>query len=79
MIDKVLQRMSGVVRDVLDLEELQLKGTMSAKDVDGWDSLAHIRILLAIETEFNVRFETSEMAALPTVGALAELILRKTG
>jgi acyl carrier protein len=78
MIEEVLVRMAQVVRDVLDLDELQLTETMSAKDVDGWDSLAHIRILIAIEAEFGVRFETSEMAALPTVGAFAELILRKT-
>lgn len=73
----VLLKLSGIVGEALDLDDLQLLAGMTAKDVDGWDSLAHIRIIVAIEAAFGIRFNTAEMAKLPTVGALADLIARK--
>ena len=79
MFEDVLRRLSTLVGDALDLEELELTPNMTAKNVEGWDSLAQIRIMVAIETEFGIRFETHEVAGLPTVGALAELVLRKAG
>lgn len=77
--DEVLAQLSTVVSDALDLDDLKLTETMTANDVQGWDSLAHIRVILAAEAAFKIRFDTAEMAALPTVGALADLIRQKVG
>ncbi|GAM97939.1 acyl carrier protein [alpha proteobacterium U9-1i] len=77
--DEVLAKLSTVVSDVLDLDDLKLTESMTANDVRGWDSLAHIRVVLAAEAAFKIRFDTAEMASLPTVGALADLIRQKVG
>lgn len=74
---EILSGLSEIMEDVLDLENVHLTPDMTAKDVEGWDSLAQIRILLATEEKFKVSFDTSEMGSLPNVGALAELIRRK--
>ncbi|MGA3372642.1 MAG: acyl carrier protein [Terracidiphilus sp.] len=47
---------------------------LSAKDVDGWDSLTHIRLLLTVEKTFKTRFTTSEIGKLENVGDLVALI-----
>lgn len=77
--DEVLTKLSALVGDILDIDDLVLTDTMTAREVRGWDSLAHIHVILATESAFKIRFDTAEMAALPTIGALADLIQRKAG
>jgi acyl carrier protein len=74
---EILSGLAEVLEDVLDLEDVKLANETTAKEIEGWDSLAQIRILLATEEKFKVSFDTSEMGSLPNVGALAKLILRK--
>jgi acyl carrier protein len=57
-------------------EQISLAPEMSADDVEGWDSLTHVQLLISIEKAFGVRFSSSEISNLPNVGALAELILK---
>ena len=47
---------------------------LSAKDVDGWDSLTHIRVILTVEKAFKIKFFTSEIGKLENVGELVKLI-----
>ncbi len=77
--DEILSKLSTLVGDILDIDDLSLTDSMTSKDVRGWDSLAHIHVVLATESAFKVRFDSAEMAALPTVGALADLIKKKLG
>jgi acyl carrier protein len=51
---------------------------MTADDVNGWDSLNHIRLMLAVSNAFGVKFTALEIGALKNVGELADLIIRKT-
>ncbi len=74
---EILRGLAEVLEDVLDLENVSLKPETTAKEIEGWDSLAQILIMLATEEKFKVSFDTSEMGALPNVGALATLIGRK--
>lgn len=66
-----------IFRDVLDDDELVISETTTALDVEGWDSLANIRIMVSIEKAFDVRFTAAEISNLKNVGALAELVLKK--
>ena len=50
---------------------------LTAKDVDGWDSLTHIRLLLTVERSFKVKFSTTEIGKLENVGSLVALIKKK--
>ena len=71
-----LARIEEIVRDELDDESIALTEQTRASDVDGWDSLAHVRIVIAVETAFGLRFDTSDIGALKTVGDLAALVER---
>jgi acyl carrier protein len=72
--DDVLNRLSALVGDLLELDDLKLTMTMTAENVPGWDSLAHVRIVLAAEQAFGVRFTTAEISSLKRVGDLVNLI-----
>jgi acyl carrier protein len=74
--EKMLSELSELIGDILDLDDLILTETTVADDVDGWDSLAHVRIVVAAEQKFGVRFSTSEITSLASVGELASLIER---
>lgn len=50
---------------------------MTAEDVDGWDSLNHVRLIIAVERAFSVRFSTREITRLKNVGDLANVVLGK--
>lgn len=68
------ERLTGVLVDVFDDDDLVATPGLSASDVDGWDSLAHVRFMLAVEKAFDVRFSASEISSFKTVGDLARAI-----
>jgi acyl carrier protein len=74
----VYQRLTSIFRDVFDDDSLELTPELTAKDVDGWDSLTHLRLLLSAEQAFRVKFTTAEIGKLQNVGDLASLIQSRT-
>jgi acyl carrier protein len=73
MQDPVLSRLTSVFREVFDDDELELTPEMTADDVDGWDSLAHIRLIISVQKAFGVKFSPVEMNRLKNVGELIAL------
>lgn len=71
---EILERLNGVVSDTLALETLSLQPSMTAADVEGWDSLAHVQIIVAIERSFGIRLRVGEMASITNVGELVSRI-----
>ena len=71
---ELLTRVTDIVRDQLDDDDITLSASTKAKDIEGWDSLAHIRIMIAIEEAFGIQFQTSEITSLRDVGHLVSLI-----
>jgi acyl carrier protein len=71
------QRMQPVFQDIFDDSNLELRPEMTANDVQNWDSISHIDLVVALEREFKVRFTTAEVVALKNVGDLLALIERK--
>jgi acyl carrier protein len=71
-------RLTDVFRDVFDDDSLVIRADSTAADIDGWDSLTHIRLMLSVERAFAVKFTASEIGKLKTVGDLQALIGRKT-
>ncbi|MCW1967549.1 MAG: acyl carrier protein [Anaerolineae bacterium] len=67
-------RFETIFREIFDNEDLILRDDMSAKDIDGWDSLAQINLIVAIESEFGIRFKSNELASLANVGALKQAV-----
>ena len=71
--------LTAVFRDVLDAPGLTLTDATTAKDVEGWDSIAHVSLIVAVEKAFRVRFTTKEVKALANVGDFIRLIERRAG
>src|SRR3954469_20424322 len=74
-----IQTIQPLFRDVLDQPDLLLTPASNASNVDDWDSLAHINIVMAIERHYKVKFALGELQGLKNVGEMADLIIRKTG
>lgn len=75
---QILARVSSIVADVVGADGLSLAPAMTAADVDGWDSVANIQIVVAVEKAFDIRLRTGEIASLKNVGELVERIAART-
>jgi acyl carrier protein len=73
----VYERLTTVFHSVFGDESIQLTPETSAKDIDGWDSLTHIRLILTVEKAFRVKFTTSEIGKLSNLRDLVALIHAK--
>ena len=74
---QMIEQLLSIFRNVFDDDDLVINPSTTAQDIDGWDSLAHISLIVAIEKSFNLRFSTAEIFDFENVGQMAELILRK--
>jgi acyl carrier protein len=74
---EIYRKLNDVFRDVFDDDEIVVHGDLTANDVDGWDSLRHVRLLLTVERTFGVKFSASEAIRLNNVGDLAQLVQSK--
>jgi acyl carrier protein len=75
---QIYARLAEIFRDVFDEDAIILTPEVSAKDVDGWDSLAHIRLMLTVEKAFKIKLSAPEIGKLENVGDLAALIKART-
>jgi acyl carrier protein len=75
---KIYESLAEIFENVFDDDSIEITPQLSAKDVDGWDSLTHIRLLLTIEKAFKIKFSTSDVGKLENVGDLVALIKAKT-
>jgi acyl carrier protein len=73
----VIIRLTSLFRQTFGDETLSLSASTTAQDVEGWDSLMHINLIVAIERTFKIRFTTREITALQNVGDLVDAIARK--
>jgi acyl carrier protein len=73
----IAERLTRTFQLIFDNPNLELRRSTSAKEVEGWDSLTYINLIVAIEREFGIRFTTAEIARLQNVGELADLIAGK--
>jgi acyl carrier protein len=71
---QIYARLTEILQDVFDDESIEATPQLTAKQVDGWDSLTHIRLMLTVEKAFKIKFTTSEIGTLENVGGLAVLI-----
>jgi acyl carrier protein len=74
---QTMQGLTDVFRTVFDQPDLALRDDMTADDVENWDSLNHIDLIVAIEKKFKIKFTTREITGLKTVGELAGLTATK--
>ena len=78
-MEEILDRLQPVFREVLEDPSLHITRESSALTVDGWDSLAHVSLIVAVEEMFGVRFALGELEELRCVGDMVDLIAIKRG
>ena len=76
-MEKVLSELENIFRDILDEDSLNLTRETTANDVDGWDSLTHIQLIVAIEKQFKVKFSSKEILSWKNVGELLDSLKAK--
>ena len=74
-----LATLTEVFQQVFEDDELAITRETTAADIESWDSLMHVSLLLAVEKRFRIRFSSSEVSSLMNVGMLVDLINAKKG
>lgn len=72
--DQILSQVRTIMEDVFDVDDLSVTPTTTAEDIEEWDSLSHIRLIVAVERKFKIKFKTAEIEGLKNVGDLVGLI-----
>lgn len=70
MTDEILDRIADTLRDVLGRPDLDVHDGLTAADVDGWDSVAHVELVYALEEEFGIEFGAEDITSHADVGEL---------
>ena len=73
----VEKKLQNVFRDVFDDEDINIFEEMTADDIEEWDSLMHIHLIIGIEKVFDVKFDTSEVVETENVGEFINLLINK--
>lgn len=76
-IDEVLKKINDIFIDVLENEDIQVKYETQSQDIEEWDSLNHISLVVAIEKSFNIQFTAQEIQNFKNVGEMCKSILEK--
>ncbi len=71
------ERLTNVFREVFDDTSLQIKDEYNASNIPGWDSLAHINLIVEIEEEFGISFSTAEIAGFTCIGDVKKLVMQR--
>ena len=74
---EIYRKLTSIFRDVFDDDSLTIVPELTAAALPEWDSLQHIRLVIAAEREFALKFSASEIESLENVGEFADLIRRK--
>lgn len=73
--EEVFEKVTDIFRDVFDDEELEIGEATNSDDIEDWDSLEHIQLIVGMEKEFGVKFDIKVVNTLENVGQMVDLIL----
>ena len=76
-MDEIYERLNSVFRDVFDDDSITVNEDTTADDIEDWDSLNHITLIDAVESEFGVRFTMGEVSGMKNVGEMAKIISKR--
>lgn len=75
--EEILRQLGELLGEITDDDSLQLTEAMTAADVPEWDSLIHVRFIIAVEQYFGIRFQAREIETAVNVAAVVDMIERK--
>ena len=73
-MENIYERLNELFRDFFDDDSIEVDESTTADDIEDWDSLNHITLIDAVESEFGVRFTMGEVSGMKNVGEMAEII-----
>ena len=73
----IIEPLNEIFCEVFDDDDIELTPEMTADDIDAWDSLSHVNLIVTIETRFKIRFTQKELLTFKNVGDLSESIRKK--
>jgi acyl carrier protein len=76
-MDELTDGLLAVFHDVFDDESIELRDEMVAADVEDWDSLNHVKLVVAIERRFGVKFSNREIGSWANVGDIKKSLAAK--
>jgi acyl carrier protein len=75
---EIYSKLTDVFHDVFQDDSIVLRPEMTTADVEGWDSFNHIKLIVATETRFKIKFKNVELESLANVGHFVQVIAAKT-
>ena len=76
---EILAKLNEIFCDVFDDEDIVLTDATTSDDIEDWDSLEQINLLVAIEKQFSIKFSLADVPDLENVGAMVDLVERMVG
>ena len=77
MRQEIMDKVTAILRDVFDDDELVITDETNSEDIEDWDSLEHIALIVSMEKEFDLKFDIKEVNKLENVGGMIDLIKSK--
>ena len=75
--EEIYERLNNVFRDVFDDESIIVSESTTADDIEDWDSLEHIKLVVAVENEFGMKFNMNEVTTMKNVGDMVNIIAER--
>ncbi len=75
--EKIYERLNKVFRDIFDDESIVVTAETTSNDIEDWDSLEHINLVVAVEQEFGIKFNMNEVTTMKNVGEMVDIIISR--
>ncbi len=75
--EEIYERLNNVFRDIFDDETIVVTAETTSKDIEDWDSLEHINLVVAVEQEFGIKFNMNEVTTMKNVGEMVDIIISR--
>jgi acyl carrier protein len=76
--NQIIEQVKNILKSVLNHDNFEMTETLSAADVDGWDSLTHMMIIAEVEKTFSITFKLKELNKMKDLGDMVDLIISKS-
>ena len=76
---EIYERLNEVFQDVFDDDEITVNENTTSNDIEDWDSLEHINLIVAVEKEFGIKFNMNEVTSMKNVGEMVTIIEERVG
>ena len=76
--EAIYEKLNTIFQDVFDDPDITVQAETSAEDIEDWDSLAQISLIVAVEEEFGIKFSVEEATSMKNVGEMVQFILEKS-